>query len=358
MWGHAGDECVRRGAGGSAGPVAGGGKSPVPGRRSVAHRAQHGVGHTLLAVRVRMDGGGRAARLEAGAEFTLLAPGVPRPRVVTVREVRAETSIVDPVAWQPTDKDTKTAHPVTPSALAFPAARVTVTGSADDVRLVKEAVAASSLLTTSGQDPASAVRGLALFVDTDGGWARVSGGAGHPITRLPLRTAADARHVADCCAHIAHWHQLHDLTHPDSSLSSMVRVSVEPLVGGFKPRSTGDIVCSYTPDGGEPQVQVQIHNQSGNRLWCVLLNLTDSYASSVHLFDGDFVGPGRAGTARRGEPVWLRLPPGREMVSGAATRDVLKVVVAENPLDTEPFRPPPCAAFDKGAARHGRAIRQ
>ncbi|MFE9804350.1 caspase domain-containing protein [Streptomyces goshikiensis] len=276
----------------------------------------------------------------AGAEFTLLEPDVPRPRVMTVREVRAETSIVDPVAWQPADKDTKTAHPVTPSALAFPAARVAVTGSADDVRLVRKAVAPSSLLTTSMQDPASTGRGLTLFVKADGGWAEVSGGAGHPITRLPLRTAADARHIADCCAHIARWHQLRDLTNPDSSLSSMVRVSVEPLVGGLRSTSTGDIVCSYTPDGREPQVRVRIHNHSGNRLWCVLLNLTDSYASSVNLFDGDFVGPGCAGTARRGEPVWLRLPPGREMVSGASTRDVLKVIVAEHPLNTEPFRLP------------------
>ncbi|MGX1364730.1 hypothetical protein RKD19_000089 [Streptomyces canus] len=276
----------------------------------------------------------------AGAEFILLEPDVLQPRVVTVREVRAETSIVAPVAWQPTDMDTNTAYTVTPSALAFPAARVTVTGSADEVRLVEEAVAASSLLTTSGQEPPPTGRGLVLFVKAGGGWAEVSGGAGHSITGLRLLTAADARHIADCCAHIARWHQLRDLTNPDSSLSSMVRVSIEPLVGGFKPSKTGDIVCSYTLDGGEPQVRVRIHNQSGTRLWCVLLNLTDSYASSVNLFDGDFVGPGCAGTARRGEPVWLRLPPGREIVSGAAAQDVLRVIVAENPLNTEPFQLP------------------
>ncbi|MDX3698100.1 caspase family protein [Streptomyces europaeiscabiei] len=276
----------------------------------------------------------------AGAEFTLLETAASGPRVVTVREVRAETSIVDPVAWQPTHGDMGTVYPVTPSALAFPDAQVTVTGSAGDVRLLEEAVAASPLLTTGVQGPAYTGRGLALFVDADGGWARVSGGAGYPVTRLPLRTATDAGHVADCCAHIARWHQLHDLTNPDSSLSGLVRVSAEPLVGGFRYTSTGDVVCSYTPDCSEPQVRVRIRNQSANRLWCVLLNLTDSYASSTHLFDGDFVGPGCAGTARLGEPVWLRLPPGREVVSGASTRDVLKVIVAENPLNTEPFRLP------------------
>ncbi|MFI5642825.1 caspase domain-containing protein [Streptomyces goshikiensis] len=271
----------------------------------------------------------------AGAEFTLLEPGL---RVVAVREVRAESSIVDPVAWQPTHGDMGTAYPVTPSALAFPAARVTVTGSASEVHLLQEAVAASPMLTTGVQNPASP--GLALFVDTEDGWARVSGGAGHPVTRLPLRTAADASHIAGCCAHIARWHQLHDLTNPDSWLSSRVHLSVEPLVGGLRYTPTGDSVCSYTPDGDEPQVRVRIHNQSGTRLWCVLLNLTDSYASSTRLFDGDFVGPGCVGTARHGEPVWLRLPPGREKVRGATTRDVLKVIVAENPLNTEPFRLP------------------
>ncbi|MGW3406243.1 caspase family protein [Streptomyces zhihengii] len=289
-----------------------------------------------------------------GAEFTLVEPAAPTPRVVRVHEVRAETSLAETVGWQPSADDLATVHPVRPSALAFPPAAVTVTGRPGDVRLVEDAVGASPMLAAGGP-------GLPLLVEAGGGWARVSGGAGHPVAPLPLRSPADAARVADCCAHISRWHHLHDLANPDTSLSSLIRVSVDPLVGDLRRTATGEIVCSYTTDGREPQVRVRIDNLWVDELWCVLVNLTDGYAASPHLYEGDFVGPGRAGHARGGEPVWLRLPPGRAVVSGASTRDVLKVIVAENELNTEPFRlrswsPDPQA---RGAAvpRDGRVVR-
>ncbi|TXS52604.1 caspase domain-containing protein [Streptomyces sp. t39] len=289
-----------------------------------------------------------------GAEFTLLDPGARERRVISVREVRPETSLAEPLGWQPVAEDVGTVHPVTPSALAFPPAAVTVTGQAGGVRLVEDAVAVSPLLATGGP-------GLPLSVETGGGWARVTGGAGHPVDPLPLRSPADAARVADCCAHIARWHQLRDITNPDTSLSSLVRITVEPLVGDLRYTAEDEIVCSYTPDGREPQVRVRIRNLWVDELWCVLLNLTDTYAASPHLYEGDFVGPGRAGTARHGEPVWLRLPPGRTVVRGASTRDVLKVIAAENELNTEPFRlpawSPGTGARGASALREGRLVR-
>ncbi|MFC9269255.1 caspase domain-containing protein [Streptomyces zhihengii] len=298
--------------------------------------------------------GGAHGLSSPGAEFTLVEPAAPTPRLVRMREVRAETSLAETVGWQPSADDLATVHPVRPSALAFPPAAMTVTGRPGDVRLVEDAVAASPMLAMGGP-------GLPLLVEAGGGWARVSGGAGHPVAPLPLRSPADAARVAECCAHIARWHHLHDLANPDTSLSSLIRVSVDPLVGELRRTATGEIVCSYTTDGREPQVRVRIDNLWVDELWCVLLNLTDRYAASPHLYEGAFVGPGRAGHARGGEPVWLRLPPGRAVVSGASIRDVLKVIVAENELNTEPFRlrawsPDPQA---RGAAvpQEGRVVR-
>ncbi|MGW8990364.1 caspase family protein [Streptomyces zhihengii] len=298
--------------------------------------------------------GGAHGLSSPGAEFTLVEPAAPTPRLVRMREVRAETSLAETVGWQPSADDLATVHPVRPSALAFPPAAVTVTGPPGDVRLVEDAVGASPMLAAGGP-------GLPLLVETGDGRATVSGGAGHPVAPLPLRSPADAARVADCCAHIARWHHLHDLRNPGTSLSSLIRVRVDPLVGELRRTATGEIVCSYTTDGREPQVRVRIDNLWVDELWCVLVNLTDGYAASPHLYEGDFVGPGRAGHARGGEPVWLRLPPGRAVVSGASTRDVLKVIVAENELNTEPFRlrawsPDPQA---RGAAvpREGRVVR-
>ncbi|MET9761275.1 caspase family protein [Streptomyces sp. NPDC006372] len=295
----------------------------------------------------------------AGAEFALL--GDPGARTVAVREVRPESALVEPVGWRPTAADEQVAHAVTPSALAFPPAVVTLSGDPAAVRLLAKAVAEVPALTMEPDGPPAAggpVRppaageSLRLGVVAGDGRARVSGGAGHPVPDLPLRSPADAAHVADCLAHIARWHHIRDLDNPDPLLSSLVRITVEETpVGSLRHEADGEIVCAYTADGREPQVRVGIHNFSGRDLWAVLLDLTDGYASSPHLFEGEFIGDGRAGWARRGQPVWLRLPHGRSAVPGAFTRDWLKVIVAEDELNLAPFRLPAWSPAAPSGAR-------
>ncbi|WP_031003681.1 caspase family protein [Streptomyces sp. NRRL F-5727] len=282
----------------------------------------------------------------AGAEFTLQGGAPAALRTVVVREVRAESSLVEPLGWTPAPSDLITVHGVTPSALAFPPAAVSVVGDPAAAALMTEAVEASPLLDNGGH-------GLPLLVEARHGRARVSGGGGADPGALPLRTAADAARVADCLAHISRWRGIRDLANPDPWLSSQVRVSVEPLVGEVRYAATGEIVCAYTPDGREPQVMVRVHNHSPRMLWCVLLDLTDTYASSPHLLDGDFVGAGRAATARAGEPVWFRLPPGRSLRRGAFTHDWLRVVIAENEFNLAPFRLPAWSATAPGGTRAG-----
>ncbi|MYS88864.1 MULTISPECIES: caspase family protein [Streptomyces] len=295
-----------------------------------------------------------------GAEFTLL--GDAAARTVVVRDVRPESALVDPVGWQPTSEDQQWAHAVTPSALAFPPAVVTLSGEKAAVRLVAQAVGELPALAlapeTGGGDglplrsPIGAGDALRLHVEVGDGRARVSGGGGHPVPELSLRSPADAARVADCLAHIAHWHRIRDLVNPDPLLSSLVRITVEETaVGSLRHSADGEIVCGYTADGREPQVRVGIHNHAGRHLWAVLLDLTDSYGSSPHLFEGEFIGDGRVGWARRGEPVWLRLPPGRSAVRGAFTRDWLKVIVAEDELNLAPFR---LSAWSTGAPSGAR----
>ncbi|MFF5496677.1 caspase family protein [Streptomyces aquilus] len=276
---------------------------------------------------------GRAHGLRAaGAEFTLL--GGHASRKVVVRQVLPESCLVEPDGWQPASQDRHLPHPVTPTALAFTPAAVTLVGDAGAVRLLSAAMAPVPVLALGGE-------GLPLRVDVAGGWARVSGGAGHPVPDLPLRTRADAERMVDCLAHLARWHHILELHNPDALLSSLVRVTVEGTsVGRVEYSADGEIVCGYTPGGREPQVLVRVHNVSDRQLWCVLLDLTDRYACSPHLYEGEFVAPGRAGTARRGNPVWLRLPPGRALVRGAFARDWLKVIVTENELNLAPFRLP------------------
>ncbi|MFE2166928.1 caspase family protein [Streptomyces sp. NPDC059447] len=288
-----------------------------------------------------------------GAEFTLTGDGGSRrprvPRTVVVREVRPESALVEPAGWTPRQEDLTTVHEVTPSALAFPPAAVTLIGDPGAVGMLRAAVDGAQMLSDGGH-------GLALRVEARSGWARVTGGDGHPVDPLPLRSPVDAARVADCLTHIAHWHRLKDLANPDPWLSSLVRVTVEPLVGDLESTATGEIVCSYTRDGREPQVMVRVHNDSPRDLWCVLLDLTDDYESSPALFDGDFVASGGAGMARQGEPVWLRLPPGRSAVRGSFARDWLKLIVAENELNVAPFRLPSWSAKAPGRSEGGVGV--
>ncbi|MFD4261474.1 caspase family protein [Streptomyces sp. NPDC058534] len=294
----------------------------------------------------------------AGAEFTLLDGGG-TPRAVVVREIRAESALVDPVGWCPGPADRDAVFGVTPSTLAFPPAAVTVAGDPGVVRLIEAAVAGAPMLSTAAAGtavPSVGAGSVPLRVDAGPGWAQVSGGAGRDLPPLPARSPADADRVADCLTHLARWQHLRDLVNPDPWLSSLVRITVEPTrVGTVRHSADGEIVCSYTADHRPPQVMVGIHNDSDRPLWCVLLDLTDSYASSASLYDGDFVGAGRTGWARRSQPVWLYLPPGHAVVPGAFTRDWLKVIVAETELNTAPFVLDPWSPGAPSAARTGGA---
>ncbi|MFE7133750.1 caspase domain-containing protein [Streptomyces sp. NPDC057638] len=308
---------------------------------------------------------GRAHGLRTvGAEFTVREEAVregtardmgaradarPAPRVVSVHTLRAETALVEPVGWDPGAPGGSAVHEVAPSALAFPPVLVALSGDEPAVSLLTRAVAGEPLLTTDGDGPP-------LQVAVYGGYAQVSGGGGQPVPPLPLRTPEDVRRVTDCLTHIARWQHIRDLVNPDPWLSSLVRVTVrETPVGRIRHTAEGETICSYTPDGRPPQVMVSVHNDSGRDLWCVLLNLTDGYGSSPHLFDGEFVGAGRAGAARGGEPVWLTLPKDRPQVRGAFTRDWLKVIVAENELNLAPFRLPAWSPHAPAGSRGGGA---
>ncbi|MDN3021838.1 caspase family protein [Streptomyces sp. S.PB5] len=314
--------------------------TPVPSRREGAAEPFL-LRHTTSGWEVNC---GQAHGLRAaGAEFTLL--GGLASRTVVVRQVQPEYCLVEPQGWQPGPDARLLAHPVTPTALAFTPAAVTLAGDPAAVHLLTKAMNGVPALAHGGY-------GLPLRVDVAGGWARVSGGAGHPVPDLPLRSRADAGRVVDCLAHLARWHHILELHNPDPWLSSLVRVTVERTsVGGVSYGADGEIVCGYTMDGREPQVKVGIHNTSDRQLWCVLLDLTDGYACSPHLYEGEFVAPGKVGLARRGEPVYLRLPPGRALVRGAFARDWLKVIVTENELNLAPFRLPawPPAGSGEGA---------
>ncbi|QIB43846.1 caspase family protein [Streptomyces aureoverticillatus] len=197
---------------------------------------------------------------------------------------------------------------------------------------------------------------LHFRVQAGDGLAHVLRRDGTPYTApLPLTGPDDVRRITDCLAHLTRWHGIRDLAARPSVLDNLVQVEIAPWGAppgeALVPNGSGEIVCAYGPEGAEsrePWVSVRLHNRSpGRTLWCVLLDLTDSYASHSALFPGHFIGPGRTGHALDGDPVQLSLPTSRPAAPGAYARDWLKLIVAEGELNTVPFHLP---AWDATAA--------
>ncbi|QGV77443.1 caspase family protein [Streptomyces ficellus] len=313
----------------------------------------------------------------AGALFAPLTPDGGTPgagAAVRARVVEAGRTLVDPVDWTPSPGR---AHPVALTALPQPPAAVTVTtattttgavnatasgrtGAEDDLR---RSIAASPLLEltdgTAGPGPGD----LHLRVHIEGTRAHVLRHDGTPFTdALALTGREDADRVAACLTHLTRWHQIRDLAPGPSALDGLVRVEITPFDGDepLVPDGNGDLVCAYTPgpDGFRaPKVRVRLHNRSVDRtLWCVLVDLTDSYASHTSLYPGHFIGPGRTGHALDGDPVQLSLPAGRPVVPGASTQDWLKLIVSTSELNTVPYHQRPWDAAAPVAARDMGAV--
>ncbi|MFE9994419.1 caspase family protein [Streptomyces avermitilis] len=301
-------------------------------------------------------GSGHGLRDGAGAEgteFTVVDGELVGP-VMRARDVRTERTLVDPVEWVPAREQV---YPVTLSALALPAAGVALLGPArsDEVRALERAIASagpgggpSPLLRLVGSPQEAA--DLHFRVEVRAGLAHVLGRDGTPfVDPLPLTDpAAHVRRIADCLVHLTRWHQLRDLTPRPSLLDGLVRMEIAPWNAApgqaLTPDGSGQITVPYTAGAAGPEapwLSIRLHNRSPDRkLWCLLLDLTDSYEADSALYRGHFIGPGHTGYALDGHPVQLSLPRTRAVVPGAAARDWLKLIVAEGELNTVPFQLP------------------
>ncbi|MEU3412034.1 caspase family protein [Streptomyces sp. NPDC006658] len=304
-------------------------------------------------------GSGHGLPSGPGTEFRVTRPDAPGRaheqaatpgRTVRAVTVGPERTLVEPVGWAP---ETAQVYPVALSALAVPPASVALSAPGDPAtaRVLERAVAEagpgggpSPLLRLVGQ-PEDA--GELLFrVEAREGLAHVLRRDGSPfVAPLPLAGSEDADRVAACLVHLTRWHRLRDLEAPFGPLTEQVRLEVTPW-GSDVPLlldGSGEVVCQYGlgPVGPVPPlVSVRIRHRAtgGRRLWCVLLDLTDSYAAHTGLFDdGRFVGPGHTAYALDNRPVQLSLPPHRPLRPGAFVRDWLKLIVCEGELNTVPF---------------------
>uniref|UniRef100_UPI001A9549A6 hypothetical protein n=1 Tax=Actinomadura roseirufa TaxID=2094049 RepID=UPI001A9549A6 len=171
---------------------------------------------------------------------------------------------------------------------------------------------------------------------------------------VPGHDPRSARVVAARVEHIARWTLIKDARGPASPLDGTVRVEIVPAAPhetlapragrAVPPNEAGEIELSYarTSEGWRPpEIFIRVRNDSGRRLWCALLDLTDRYRCHSALFPGDFVGAGRTAVAAEGRPVPVSLPADRPIVPGAVVRDWCKLIVSAAEINTLPFTLPP-----------------
>ncbi|XVU23519.1 caspase family protein [Actinoplanes sp. CA-054009] len=266
-------------------------------------------------------------------------PGPSRPARVT--SVSVDRSVVEPDGWQP---DPTRQYPVVVTQLPRPTLTVAVDGPAE----LADLTGRSPFLRLA--DPGrNEVPDLRFRSRPDGG-IRILGRGGLPVA-ADIRDATEA---VRCGEHIARWRQVGALENPGSPLAGAVRLEIVARTPGdtsapphrlpLRPGPDGLIRLEYEQRDGSwaaPTAFIRLHNTTGRPLYCVLLNLTETYRVHATLFPGAFVGAARPGAALNGRPVRFSLPKGTPPAPGAQVHDRLKLIVAEDEFGAHPFEQGP-----------------
>lgn len=169
----------------------------------------------------------------------------------------------------------------------------------------------------------------------------VRGDDGTPLTGLRYALDDAGLHaLAASCIHLARWYGLRDLAPAGSRLNGQVRIELVPVGAGEKTvpdhrrahaASNGSVALQYEGEKGA-RVQCRLRNDSMERLYVVLLDLTDSFACST-LF-ADWIPEGGTGMAFGGKAFRMTIPEWRD-ASVRSTTDYFKVVAAISDFDPE-----------------------
>lgn len=298
----------------------------------------------------------------------LAVHGTTPPREVRVVAVHPERSLVEPVGWTP---DPESQYKMVLTRVPLPAVAVVIDGPAAGVERLTAALAtagpggaASPHVRVIAAKEASAAR-LLLRVRIESGLLLLTSADHEPLATPVTDDAEGIRRTVGDLEHVARWLQIRNLANPGSALAGAVRLEVLPagagertIPAGGKPYD-GAISVEYTGQDGRwepPSVFVRLRNTSDQRLYCVLLDLTDRYRMHADLFPGNYVPPRMVAAAASGGTITVSLPPGRPVEPGATAKDWFVLLVAETEFSADPFYLPRLREQGRRATRSTRAI--
>jgi hypothetical protein len=162
--------------------------------------------------------------------------------------------------------------------------------------------------------------------------------------------ATGARQAVERLEHIARWLRIAELSNPASrirpdevelniELSPDLDASLEsaPRVYDVETRG-GELRLTYAFNRGrweEPWFKVRIKNKSNHRLYCILLDLTETYKISSELIPGGgvWLNPGEETYAFDGEPIFASIPDEVWKQGVCEITDLLKLIVCDDECD-------------------------
>ncbi|MER6140146.1 caspase family protein [Streptomyces sparsogenes] len=285
------------------------------------------------------------------------------PRPLRARTVLADRTIVEPLGWAP-ERGCRYPVGVTSSGRA-PVAVAVACEAADGGPASRLSSSLVQAIRRGGADggPSALLRVAEPAAGTAAPLRVTASSAdGRDLVRVThadgsaVGPAVDAEYpgavdlVLGRLEHVARWHQVRTMSNPLSALAQQVRLEIVEAGPGHRvcPADVpplpiggdGAVRLAYRAvDGGfePPRVFFRLRNSSGLRLWCVLLNLTDTYRIHSRLFTGAFLEPGRVTAAARGRSVPITLPEGRPARPGARVRDWFTLIYSTREFSALPY---------------------
>ena len=278
---------------------------------------------------------------------------------VRVTAVHTDRSVVEALGWQP---DRRVPYQMVLTRVPLPLVGVAIGGEADDDGELVDRLTRAIAVAGPGGGPSPHVRVVPAHghaADRPDLW--VTARRGRPlqivsVDGVPLAgpVAADdsgLRQTVDDLEHMARWLHIRNLDNPGSTLADGVRLEVVPAAPGERvlpddrrpDLGPGPITTSYTRTGHgwePPSIFVRLANTTDRRLFCVLLDLTDTHRIHAALFPGEHIAAKRTTAAANGRPIRLTLPADRPIVPGARVTDWFMLLVAEEPFSAEPLQLP------------------
>lgn len=245
--------------------------------------------------------------------------------------------------------DTGTTYRAVVTALPLPPLVVALEGDEAGLGLLRQALAsagaggASSLVREGNQDEAD------LYVEAVDG-AQIEGGLyrirrkGDPYALTvdtPGLGQAGAQLALQRLEHIARWLQIGRLHNPATAIAPdavQMEIQVRNAQGEFAAVPAGsNIRLEYQFENGawrRPQFKLKFTNRSDRRLYCIPLDLPETYGVFKMLPDGGvWLEPGQEVWARQGQPLAGSVPNALWEAGMVEFKDTLKLIVSTEAAD-------------------------